>query len=76
MHLKPAAMKVKAILERKPFGSKEITQNMNIQDRDTAYALQHILKQYSIFETTQNVLIDPKGPENIICTMMKHGQMI
>ena len=33
------------------------------------------LKIIDIFETNKHELIDPKGPENITCTMMKYGEI-
>ena len=30
--------------------------------------------KYCIFEITMNGIIDPKGPDNIICTIMKYGE--
>ena len=32
------------------------------------------LKIIFLFKPNKRELIDPKGPENIICTMMKYGE--
>ena len=43
---------------------------------NTTHALLKILMQNCILETTKNVLIDHKEPENIIYTMMKYGEIL
>ena len=43
--------------------------------RDVALPLcSQTLKIMCLFKTNKHELIDPKGPENIICTMMKYGE--
>ena len=41
---------------------------------NTAHAFKHNFKHYCIVETTQNVFIDPKGADTIICTIIKYGE--